>query len=415
MLTSVLLDDVQLSNAVTSEAFKEIWKRVSDKNMTEIQEFEEYLMTMTAKACCRALYKDSQIQFRHHPLGGDIEYPRDEKDFEGNVKLSMNYFRQASAVLEQGQQTAVLIYACGLDSKAVAAALRIKGSFAKSYLETALEQLHRELRRLELDGRSGVPRVNELRSLFSQYAERLSIPPQVEVEAYNAISENSKSQFSPLTVILPVAVLIFCAAMALMFLNDGGDEVVDEDSEISASGLEEETDTAALDSSLSYYADIEIQNHGTVTVELDQQAAPVTVKNFVDLAEDGFYDGLTFHRIIEGFMMQGGCPEGDGTGGSGENIVGEFSDNGFDNPLSHTRGAISMARSEDYGSASSQFFIVHEDSSGHLDGQYAVFGYVTEGMEIVDEICTSAEPTDGNGSIAPEEQPVITSVTIRTE
>ncbi len=160
------------------------------------------------------------------------------------------------------------------------------------------------------------------------------------------------------------------------------------------------------------YADITIEGYGTVTVELDASAAPVTVDNFITLAESGFYDGLTFHRIIDGFMMQGGDPEGTGLGGSEKTIVGEFSANGHDNPLSHTRGTISMARSsQDYDSASSQFFIVQSDSP-NLDGQYAAFGHVTSGMEYVDQICEDAEPTDNNGSIAPEDQPVITSVVI---
>ena len=162
-----------------------------------------------------------------------------------------------------------------------------------------------------------------------------------------------------------------------------------------------------------YTAVIDIADYGTITLELDGDSAPLTVANFVKLAKDGFYDGLTFHRIIEGFMMQGGDPNGDGTGGSGTTIVGEFSENGYENNLSHTRGAISMARSDDYDSASSQFFIVQEDYPS-LDGKYAVFGYVTEGMDIVDAICEAAQPTDGNGTIPAEEQPVITSITIRT-
>lgn len=159
------------------------------------------------------------------------------------------------------------------------------------------------------------------------------------------------------------------------------------------------------------FADIAVKDYGTITVALDGDAAPETVENFVSLARSGFYDGLTFHRIIEGFMMQGGDPNGDGSGGSGETIRGEFRENGFDNELSHTRGAISMARSSDYDSASSQFFIVQEDSA-YLDGSYAVFGYVTDGMKVVDRICSDAEPTDSNGSIAPENQPVISSITI---
>ena len=170
----------------------------------------------------------------------------------------------------------------------------------------------------------------------------------------------------------------------------------------------------ALDEKLTYYADIKIKDYGTITVKLDQKSAPISAANFVALAEDGFYDGLTFHRIIEGFMMQGGDPDGNGTGGSDKNIVGEFTANGYDNKLSHTRGAISMARSGAMNSASSQFFIVHEDST-HLDGQYAAFGYVTEGIEIVDKVCENSQPTDNNGTIKADEQPVITSITIRTE
>ena len=146
------------------------------------------------------------------------------------------------------------------------------------------------------------------------------------------------------------------------------------------------------------YADIVIEDYGTITVELDGAAAPETVENFVRLAEDGFYDGLTFHRIMAGFMMQGGDPNGNGTGGSDQTITGEFAANGIENNLSHTRGAISMARAQAYNSASSQFFIVHEDST-FLDGNYAAFGYVTEGMEVVDNICEDAEPTDNNGCL----------------
>lgn len=157
---------------------------------------------------------------------------------------------------------------------------------------------------------------------------------------------------------------------------------------------------------------IEIEGYGTITLELDASAAPVTTENFVSLAREGFYDGLTFHRIIEGFMIQGGDPDGNGTGGSEQTIKGEFRENGVENSLSHTRGAISMARSNDYDSASSQFFIVHEDST-FLDGSYAAFGYVKEGMEVVDAICADAEPIDGDGFIAPENQPVIQSITIQ--
>ena len=161
----------------------------------------------------------------------------------------------------------------------------------------------------------------------------------------------------------------------------------------------------------THHAEIEIQDYGTITVELDGDAAPITVQNFMDLANDGFYDGLTFHRIISGFMMQGGDPNGNGTGGSENTIKGEFSANGVENTLSHTRGAISMARTQDPDSASSQFFICHADST-FLDGQYACFGYVTDGMDVVDAVCEAAQPTDNNGTIPADQQPVITSIRI---
>ena len=161
-----------------------------------------------------------------------------------------------------------------------------------------------------------------------------------------------------------------------------------------------------------YTAVIDIADYGAITLELDGDSAPLTVANFVKLAKDGFYDGLTFHRIMDGFMMQGGDPNGNGTGGSDETIPGEFSANGCDNPISHTRGTISMARAQDPNSASSQFFICQADST-FLDGSYAAFGRVTDGMDVVDPICADAQPTDDNGTIPPEAQPVINSVTIQ--
>ena len=147
------------------------------------------------------------------------------------------------------------------------------------------------------------------------------------------------------------------------------------------------------------------------TTELDGDAAPVTVANFLDLAGNGFYDGLTFHRIISGFMIQGGDPLGTGMGGSEREIKGEFDSNGVKNTLSHTRGAISMARSQRKDSASSQFFIVHKDST-FLDGEYACFGYVTDGMEVVDAICEDTKVEDNNGTVAKENQPVIESIKV---
>ncbi len=173
----------------------------------------------------------------------------------------------------------------------------------------------------------------------------------------------------------------------------------------------EDESVESVDPEKTYYATIEIIDYGTIKVQLDAKTAPITVENFVKLANEGFYDGLTFHRIMEGFMMQGGDPEGTGLGGSDTKIKGEFAANGITNNISHKRGVISMARSQKYDSASSQFFIMHADSTG-LDGKYAAFGWVIEGMEVVDKVCESAKPIDDNGTIPKAQQPVIKSITI---
>ncbi|HJJ16502.1 MAG TPA: peptidylprolyl isomerase [Bacilli bacterium] len=156
---------------------------------------------------------------------------------------------------------------------------------------------------------------------------------------------------------------------------------------------------------------MQVKDYGDVKIELDADTASITVTNFVKLVKNKFYDGLTFHRIMDGFMIQGGDPNGDGTGGSDETIKGEFEANGVKNNISHKRGVISMARSMNNDSASSQFFIVQQDST-FLDKQYAAFGHVTSGMDVVDKIAKDANPTDDNGTIPKNEQPVINYIKV---
>lgn len=161
-----------------------------------------------------------------------------------------------------------------------------------------------------------------------------------------------------------------------------------------------------------HHAEIVIAEYGKLELELDADVAPITVTNFVNLVKKGFYNGLTFHRIMSGFMIQGGDTNGDGTGGSEETIKGEFKSNGVENTMSHKRGVISMARTQnDPDSASSQFFIVQADSD-FLDGDYAAFGKVTAGMDIVDKICQSVQPIDNNGTVPADQQPKITAIKV---
>lgn len=225
--------------------------------------------------------------------------------------------------------------------------------------------------------------------------------------------------------------LLFCVALTTFSLcacgstgssnsksdtNTTSDTVADSDTADSNSDADISTSNSAETDSEDlltgiHHASIDIENYGTIALEPDADAAPITVTNFVNLANSGFYDGLTFHRIISGFMIQGGDPLGNGTGGSDKTIKGEFAANGVENNILHTRGTISMARANDPDSASSQFFIMHEDAD-FLDGQYAAFGHVTEGIEIVDKICEDTPVEDDNGTVLAENQPKITSIKV---
>lgn len=207
-------------------------------------------------------------------------------------------------------------------------------------------------------------------------------------------------------------------AVLVMGLSACGGSKSDTTSETKATKAPKATETAeatkkpeskTTDTKGKHHAKIKVKDYGTIEVELDGDTAPITVANFIKLVNEKFYDGLTFHRIMSGFMIQGGDPLGNGTGGSDETIKGEFSSNGVENNISHKRGVISMARSSEPDSASSQFFIMHQDAD-YLDGQYAAFGKVTKGMSVVDKICEDVTPTDGNGTVEKADQPVIESI-----
>lgn len=213
---------------------------------------------------------------------------------------------------------------------------------------------------------------------------------------------------------LTSVIMLMMVLVLMTGCGGGSSETADEqDSQEVAGEVSDATEepAPAADPIGIHHAEIEVQDYGTIKLELDGDTAPITVQNFMDLANEGFYDGLTFHRIMDGFMIQGGDPNGDGTGDSGKNIKGEFALNGVENNISHKKGVISMARAQDPDSGSSQFFICVADDE-FLDGQYAGFGYVTEGQDVADKIAADAQPLDDNGTIAKEDQPVITTIRI---
>ena len=197
--------------------------------------------------------------------------------------------------------------------------------------------------------------------------------------------------------IIGIIAVLLVAGAALLFALGGGKDTSQPAGPISMNP--------------THTVQIDVQDYGTITAELYGEAAPITVANFVKLVNKGFYDGLPFHRIISGFMIQGGDPLGNGTGGADQDIKGEFAANGWNNPIAHERGVLSMARSSAPDSASSQFFIMHQ-AAPHLDGSYAAFGKVLTGLEVVDAICANTPVTDGNGTVLKANQPIITSIRV---
>ena len=432
----LLADKSQAENA-TVTVFKEAWSNLETAAIATEEQFTNYVVCRVLDYCKGKLFKKNPKALRI-PVNKNFLVPN-------NLAVDDSCDQELDYLLNNLPHTQKYIFvmhtAGGLEVMQIARVLKFDSKTVRIAIDAEAENVKRLL---ALSGKGHACSYEDILEDMKQ-AEADAVVPENVDEQMTAIidaiatpieekEKKRKHTISVLSVLISacivIALLIFGLTGDSTDTTAGGEDssftatdTVNTTEDTAATDATEETtegtestDAAAgtLDESLIYYADIVIEDYGTITVELDQASAPITVANFVELAESGFYDGLTFHRIDEGFMMQGGDPNGDGTGGSDETIVGEFPDNGYDNTLSHIRGAISMARSNDYDSASSQFFIVHEDSE-FLDGQYAAFGYVTEGMDVVDAICKAAVPIDSNCLIAAEDQPVITSITIRTE
>lgn len=411
--TTVISDNKKAENAF-EKSFKAIFSAISKNPNTD--NLDEIVKSETAKVCKSAIFDEN-----NHENGAAKMQPFGDKDKISSASAitaeQKNIFVNALKSINANQRIVVLLnLLCDYNTKKIADILKISEDKVQNSLEYGRENIKKQLRTSDskFTKRDIIFLMTASANIVKEAAAQAKIPDSVDSfldEIVLSLAKPQKSDKKKAWIVIS-AVAVFLVAVIVVFV------ITSNKSNGSAGATNDSASASNVSATIgesqakgTHHAEINIKDYGVIKVELNGDVAPITVANFINLANSHFYDGLTFHRIIDGFMMQGGDPLGNGTGGSENTIKGEFSQNGVENNLSHTRGAISMARSTDMDSASSQFFIVQSDST-YLDGQYACFGYVTDGMDIVDEICKNAVTTDSNGSVSAENQPVINSITI---
>lgn len=429
-LCNLLLCDEKAADTACTQIFKQAWDLVLSGTVQSEEEFSTAVEKKAVYHCKNKLSKSNNKAFRI-PAGKNfaaMQYSESSVVTDGSVcdqilgslPVLHRFIYVLHAVFDWSDEDIAELIHSKPDIVCVALDVedmnisRITQCIQKKTgenTEITSYELHKQL----VDGETGCTVSRAIDSIVLLGIDSLAAPIALKIK-----KQMQKIVLISTAAVLALALLIF--GIVMIAKNEGTDDPIEDDTYGDTIDTDTDDEITWLTSveSPTHYAIIDIADYGKITVALDENSAPETVENFVTLAEEGFYDGLTFHRIIEGFMMQGGDPDADGTGGHYDedgnevNITGEFYYNGYDNYLSHVRGAISMARGTDYDSASSQFFIVHENSTDSLDMLYAAFGYVIEGMDVVDAVCEAAEPTDDNGTIEPTDQPVITTITIYT-
>ena len=411
--TTVISDNKKAENAF-KKSFKAIFSAISKNPNTD--NLDEIVKSETAKVCKSAIFDEN-----NHENGAAKMQPFGDKDKIPSASAitaeQKNIFVNALKSINANQRIVVLLnLLCDYNTKKIADILKISEDKVQNSLEYGRENIKKQLRTSDskFTKKDIIFLMTASANIVKEAAAQAKIPDSVDSfldEIVLSLAKPQKSDKKKAWIVIS-AVAVFLVAVIVVFV------ITSNKSNGSAGATNDSASASNVSATIgesqakgTHHAEIDIKDYGVIKVELNGDVAPITVANFINLANSHFYDGLTFHRIIDGFMMQGGDPLGNGTGGSENTIKGEFSQNGVENNLSHTRGAISMARSTDMDSASSQFFIVQSDST-YLDGQYACFGYVTDGMDIVDEICKNAVTTDSNGSVSAENQPVINSITI---
>lgn len=411
--TTVISDNKKAENAF-KKSFKAIFSAISKNPNTD--NLDEIVKSETVKVCKSAIFDEN-----NHDNGATKMQPFGDKDKISSASAitaeQKNLFVNALKSINANQRIVVLLnLLCDYNTKKIADILKISEDKVQNSLEYGRENIKKQLRTSDskFTKRDIIFLMTASANIVKEAAAQAKIPDSIDSfldEIVLSLAKPQKSDKKKAWIVIS-AVAVFLVAVIVVFV------ITSNKSNGSAGATNDSASASNVSATIgesqakgTHHAEIDIKDYGVIKVELNGDVAPITVANFINLANSHFYDGLTFHRIIDGFMMQGGDPLGNGTGGSENTIKGEFSQNGVENNLSHTRGAISMARSTDMDSASSQFFIVQSDST-YLDGQYACFGYVTDGMDIVDKICKNAVTTDSNGSVSAENQPVINSITI---
>lgn len=411
--TTVISDNKKAENAF-EKSFKAIFSAISKNPNTD--NLDEIVKSETAKVCKSAISDEN-----NHENGAAKMQPFGDKDKISSASAitaeQKNLFVNALKSINANQRIVVLLnLLCDYNTKKIADILKISEDKVQNSLEYGRENIKKQLRTSDskFTKRDIIFLMTASANIVKEAAAQAKIPDLIDSfldEIVLSLAKPQKSDKKKAWIVIS-AVAVFLVAVIVVFV------ITSNKSNGSAGATNDSASASNVSATIgesqakgTHHAEIDIKDYGVIKVELNGDVAPITVANFINLANSHFYDGLTFHRIIDGFMMQGGDPLGNGTGGSDNTIKGEFSQNGVENSLSHTRGAISMARSTDMDSASSQFFIVQSDST-YLDGQYACFGYVTDGMDIVDKICKNAVTTDSNGSVSAENQPVINSIKI---
>ncbi len=431
-LCCYFLKSEQAAAEATVTVFSQVFAATVGQPVLNEQLFKALVLGKTVEVTKANIQKNAPTAFRDAEKSAvDGSYQAVKNAADPTAEEKQNLIKALRSLQNRQCYTLTMLTCFGLQKHQLAQYMKLDSDKIDASLARAKESFRKTLQLPENSRRELEDQLRAVKAAMQEQAAAATVPPQVEKSVLAEAQKIAKFVTAKFLKHLAVAAAGVIVAAGLVFggialfknsNNEANADITSSGESQNTQGSSENQSTQSVNATkqssttepefkATKHAQIEIKNYGTISLELYGEEAPITVNNFVKLANEGFYNGLTFHRIISGFMIQGGDPNGDGTGGSTENIKGEFSQNGVQNRILHTRGTISMARSSENDSASSQFFIMQQDAT-HLDGAYAAFGRVTSGLEIVDKICENTPVTDSNGTVTAENQPVITSIKI---